>query len=206
MYTAFIHPTPLWTVGWIVDLDFYWQLNFDKEVTRRALATDIRKKKRISLDAIKIVAVAVNMVAALCTWDHNSLDLSKYPVLFNVCNNLLVGDWLNFKCKTSLLGRAVGRYLIGLLMGTQLGIQAQWDPASDQPELGAVKARCLHSLSTSSDLLTACPSLKSCRVFKPSSTLVGTISDILLMSDWKDPLTVRKLEPRTHGSIISSTS
>ena len=72
-----------------------------------------------------MVAVTINMAAALCTCDHDGLDLSDHPVLLNVCDNLSAGDWLNFKCKTSLLGRAVGRYLIGMLMGTQLGIQAQ---------------------------------------------------------------------------------
>ena len=91
-YTAFAHATPLGAVGWSTDLGFRWQLKFEQEVTRRASATDVRKKRRIPLDAIKMVAVTANMATTLCTYNHGGLNLSNHPILLNVCNNLLVGE------------------------------------------------------------------------------------------------------------------
>ena len=162
------------------------------------------KKDRIPLDALKMAALTINMAAAIATCAHDGRDLSDHPVLCNACDGLSASDWLNFKCKTSLIGRTVGRFFIGLLMGTSLGIQAQGDPSLVQLELDRMGAGSFHRLHAP-DYLTNCPHLKPCRLFQLSSTLRGTILEILLMSVWKDPLTVRKLQPQTHSSIIFST-
>ena len=165
-YTAFAHATPQGAIGWSKNLGFYWRLDFGKEVTRRASNTDVRKKDRIPLDALKMAALTINMAAAIATCAHDGQDLSDHPVLCNACDGLSASDWLNFKCKTSLIGRMVGRFFIGLLMGTSLGMQAQGDPSLVQLELDKMGARSFHCLHAP-DSLTNCPHLKLCRLFQP---------------------------------------
>jgi hypothetical protein len=98
----------------------------------------------------------------------------------------------------------LGKNIIGLLMGTNLGIQAKWLST----ELNVIA----HDISRMEDadgnydysqLIVDHPSLKTCRQFQPSPILLGMISDVLLNNASPDPLTIRRLKPHNLGSFIS---
>ena len=204
-YVACASATPTVAEGWSVDLGYYWRLDFDAEITRRATGTDVSKRERIPINALKMVALTLNIAAAICACDQDEKDLDGYPVLMNVCDDLSAGAWLNFRCKTSLMGRAMGRVLIGLLMGTNLGIQGDKAPDGAFKDQDAVKELARGQLSSHNTFLTHLPNRSSLRTFQPSSILLGMIWETLLRADWKCPLTVGKLGPQTLGSITSST-
>ena len=49
-----------------------------------------------------------------------------FPFFWDLCDNMSSTTWANKNCKYSLIGRRLARFFIGLLMGTNIGIQAEW--------------------------------------------------------------------------------
>ena len=163
----------------------------------------------VSINVLELTCVIINMAASIFACHHDGVDLSSYPVLLNWCNNTAACAWVSYRCKESLIGRRLARLLIGLTMGTSLGIQANWistvdnDLADDISRLTLPVGRedfdYTHFLSTH-------PSLSLCRLFSPSQTLLGMIWDVLLYKKSPDPLTVRTIEPNALGYFISCDS
>ena len=95
---------------------------------------------------------------------------------------------------------------LGLLMSTNLGIQAKWL----ETELNKL-ADDISRLEDDdhnydySRLILDHPCLANCRQFQPSDTLLSMISDVLLYNGSPDPLIIRKLAPLALGSHTSSS-
>ena len=90
-------------------------------------------------------------------------------------------------------------------MSTKLGIQAKRLPTG----LNKIADDISRLRNTADDydysqLLVDHPSLKTCRHFQPSDTLLGMIWEILRNNNSPDPLILRELKPAALGSIISS--
>ena len=105
-----------------------------------------------------------------------------------------------------MIGRALGRIFLGLLMSTKLGIQAKW-LETELNKLADDISRLKdddHNYDYSR-LIIDHPCLANCRQFQPSNILLSMISEVLLNNASPDPLIVRKLEPRALGSHISSS-
>ena len=137
----------------------------------------------------------------------DGISLEDFPLVLNWCDNTAACSWVNKKCKDSLIGRALGRLFVGLLMGTKLGIQAEWLPtdlnkiADDISRLKGEGGDYDYS-----QLLIDHPSLRACRQFQPSDILLTKIWDVVLRNEVPDPLMIRELRPHALGSIISLDS
>ena len=191
--------------GWSTDLRYWWHLPFDEEWVRRAHLPNNKTGKYISMNVLEMVIVVINLAAAIFFCDSDKIDLSRYPVLRSWCDNTSACSWVNYRCKESMIGRELGKLFIGLLMSTNLGIQAEWlstDHNVVSDDISRVKENGDGNFDYT-ELLTAHPSLKTCRQFQPSQQLLGIISDILLNKGSADPLMIRKLKPQTLGSVIS---
>ena len=154
-----------------------------------------------------MAAIIINFAAAIVACDHDGIDLSTFPVLMNGCDNTAACAWIMKKCKTSLAGRALGRLFMGLLMSTNIGIQTEWlstDANFIADDISRLKKE--QGFFDYASLLKKYPSLRFCREFKPSSTLLGMISDCLLSNASPDPLTLARSTPNSLGSITSSSS
>ena len=193
--------------GWSINLSFWWHLEFPADIVERAYLPNGKDKRYVSINVLEMVCVIVNFAAAIHCCHVDGVDLSNYPGLLNWCDNTSACAWINCRCKTSLLGRKLALLFLGLLMGTDLGIQAEWLPtalnviADDISRLTDERGYYDYA-----QLLTDHPSLASCRKFQPSPTLLGMIWDVLRKNVSPDPLTVRKLSPLTLGSVTSSDS
>ena len=193
--------------GWSIDLSFWWHLTFPEDIIARAHLPNGKDKRYVSINVLEMVCVIVNFAAAIHCCHVDGIDLSNYPGILNWCDNTSACAWINCKCKTSLLGRNLALIFLGLLMGTNLGIQAEWLPTALN-----VIADDISRLTDDNgyydyaQLLTDHPALASCRKFQPSPTLLGMIWDVLQKNVSPDPLTVRKLSPLALGSLISSRS
>ncbi len=89
-------------------------------------------------------------------------------------------------------------------MSTQIGMSADWLP-TEWNVIADDISRFKHKQAgyDYSQLLCDHPSLKPCRHFQPSDLLLGKLWDILRNNDSLDLLILRKVEPRTLGSVIS---
>lgn len=194
--------------GYSADLRFMWYLRYPDEVVSRALLPNNKSGKYISINCLEMLCIVVNFSACIYACWYDGVDMSCFPVLLNWCDNVSAGSWVNTRCKSSLLGRALGRLFCGLLMGSPLAIQAEWLATSLN-----VVADDISRLKTNenvvvdySEVLLSHPVLHSCRIFQPSDFLLTTLWDLLLNSASPDPLAVARLAPETLGSFISLDS
>ncbi len=190
--------------GWSTDLKFWWYLEYPAEVVERATLANNKGGKYISINVLKMACIIVNYAAAIYTCYHNGIDLSHLPTTLNWCNNTSACSWINTRCKESLIGRTLGRFFCGMIMGSALGQDA--DYISTHPNMVADDILRLKRSSDGqydhSKLLADYPLLCSCRTFQPSKSLLTTLWDIMLNSASPDPLTIRQLKPETLGSFI----
>ena len=160
----------------------------------------------VSINVLELTCVIVNMAASIFACHHDGVDMSSYPVLLNWCDNTAACAWVSYRCKESLIGRRLARLLIGLIMGTSLGIQAEWISTFDNVIADDVSRLTLPIGRQDFDytqFLSTQPSLSSCRIFLPSQTLLGMIWDVLLHKKSPDPLTVRAITPTALGRFTS---
>ena len=193
--------------GWSTSLRFWWHIEWLVEVQRRARLPNNKTKELISINVLEMVCVIINLAAAIHVCWLDGIDLSAFPLLANDCDNKTACSWVNSHCKTSLIGRELGRLFIGLLMGTKLGIQAEWLSSLENKIADEISR--LYTKEGEYDysqLLTDYPVLSSCRRFQPSDTLLGMIWDVLLKNASPDPLILARLEPSALGSITSTGS
>ena len=161
---------------------------------------------------IGVFCVNVNFAAAICALaaGHATVD-DVYLVLLNWCDNKSACAWVNYKCKESLIGRRLALVFMGLLLNSNLGIQAEY--LNTHENFIADEISRLRRLTTKdsfnfdyAELLSTYPQqLTGCKQFFPSKLLLSTLYDVLLNNASPDPLIVRKLEPRALGSHISSS-
>ena len=180
---------------------------FPDEVIRRAYLPNGKTKLYISINVLEMVCVIINFAGAIFACWHDNIDLSNFPILLNWCDNTASCSWVNKKCKDSLIGRALGRFFCGLLLSTNIGIQAEWlstvlNIVAD--DISRVKLAC-NDVYDYSQLFIDHPQLRTCRQFQPSNTLLTAIWNMLLNKDCPDPSTVKMLKPETLGSFISSS-
>ena len=152
-----------------------------------------------------MICVIVNMAAAISTCAHDDNDLGSCTVLLNWCKNTATCTWVNKKCKHNIIGQQVGCLCIGLLMGTNIDIQAEWIST----HLNVI-ADDISRLKDENDgdfdyakLKETYPILIPCRQFQPSTTLLTMIWDVLLNKSYPDLLIVRELKPSALGQFIS---
>ena len=69
----------------------------------------------------------VNLAAAICVLEagHVAID-DVYPVLLNWFGNITACTWVNYKCKELLIGRRLALVFVGLLLNSNMEIQAEY--------------------------------------------------------------------------------
>ena len=192
--------------GWSIDLLFWWHLEYSAEVQRRARLPNNKCGTYISINVLEMVCVVINFAAVIYFCEVDGIDLSNHPLIHNWCDNTSACAWANSKCKNSMIGRALGRMFLGLLMSTKLGIQAKW-LATELNKLADDISRLEdddHNYDYSR-LVFDHPCLANCRQFQPSNILLSMISEVLLNNASPDPLIIRKLAPLALGSHTSSS-
>jgi hypothetical protein len=192
--------------GWSTDLTFWWHVVYPAEVLRRARLKNNKQGKLVSINVLEMVCVVINIAAVIHVCHVDGIDLSQHPVLLNWCDSSSACCWVNHKCKYSLIGRRLGRLFVGMLMGTKIGVQAEW--ISTHLNFIADDISRLQDENEDGDfdysqLIKTYPILRACRQFQPSDTLLGIIWEIVLNNASPDPLTIMQLEPAALGQIIS---
>ena len=192
--------------GWSTDLKFWWYLEYPPEVVCRAMQKNNKHGTYISINSLEMLCVLVNYVAALHICWLDGIDLTHAPTIRNWCDNTSACSWINTRCKESLIGRALGRFFCGLLMGSNLGLSTTWLSTHDNVVADAIsRHKCLSDDDSYdfSALLTNHPSLHSCRRFQPTRLLLSMLWEILLNNDSPAVLMLRQLKPENLGSVIS---
>jgi hypothetical protein len=114
--------------GYSVTLKFWWHLNFPKEVVERTLLhlKDISDKNFISINCLEYVTIIIDYCAALTSLASNKINNDPHPVVMCVTNNTSALNWTLHTSKKLVIGRALARLFCGLLIGSDMGINAKW--------------------------------------------------------------------------------
>ena len=78
---------------------------------RRARLPNNKFGEYISINVLETVCVVINFAASIYFCNIDGLDLDTFLVLLNWRNSTSACSWVDWKCKNSLIGRALGRLL-----------------------------------------------------------------------------------------------
>jgi hypothetical protein len=108
-------------------------------------------------------------------------------VVLCVMDNISAKNWTMHTSKKSIIGHALTRFFCGLLIGSDVGIDAKWISTlanSIADKISRIKKSANNFSSFQYDfskLQQDHAEMKHCRFFQPSQELLSMIWDILLM-------------------------
>ncbi len=114
--------------GYSTTLKYWWHLLFPKEVVKRTLLhlKDNSNKMLISINCLKYVTIIVNYCASLVVFASCKINDDPHPVVLCVTDNTSALNWTLHTSKKLTIGRALARFICGLLIGLDVGINAKW--------------------------------------------------------------------------------
>ncbi len=196
--------------GFSVGLKFWWHLPFPEEVVKRTLLhmKDDSSNEFISINALEFITIILNYAAAITVFAIDKLTDDPFPVLLGVTDNTSALNWVNHACKGSPLGRALARLFVGLLITSNIGINAKWISTTENKiadEISRLK-KLLGANSSSpsfdySSLQSRFPLLQNCRFWAPSQRLLSMIWNIVLTRKSPDLNEVMSLTPNDLGKL-----
>jgi len=80
----------------------------------------------ISINCLEYVTIIVNYCAAISVFAEDNITIDPHPVVLCVTDNISAKNWTVHTSKKSLIGRALARFFCGLLIGSNVGINATW--------------------------------------------------------------------------------
>ena len=200
--------------GYSITLKFWWHFTFPSDVVERTLLhlKNNSNESFISINCLEYFTIIVNYCASLVVFASRKINDDPHPVVLCVTDNTSALNWTLHTSKKSRIGRALARFFCGLLIGSNVGVNAKW--ISTVENIIADKISRLKKL-TSTDS-TSHPShntydyaklqqehkeLKACNSFQPSHKLVSLLLEILLTGNCPDLKQILKLRPQDLGKL-----
>lgn len=198
--------------GYSLGLRFWWHLSFPDSIIQRTLLflPDDSSGQLISINALEFATIILNYCAALTVYQSENPTDDPFPVVLAITDNTSAMNWINHACKRSPIGKALGRFFVGLLMHSRVGINSEWI-STDENEIADEISR-LKRASTStnidayfdySTLPQRFPALAHCRRWEPSQALVSTIWSILLYRRYPTLEQTATLKHNGLGRVIT---
>jgi hypothetical protein len=143
-------------------------------------------KKFISIKCLEYVTIIINYCAAITAMLKSQITTDTHPVVLCVMDNISAENRTMHTSKKSIIGCAVARFFCGLLIGSDIGMNATWistlascivDKVSRIKRSANIPSSFQYDFSKLQQDHTE---LKHCRVFQPSEELLSMIWNILL--------------------------
>lgn len=201
--------------GYCTELKFWWHLAFPPEIVHRTLIhlRDDSAGNLISINALEFVTVILNYCATRSIISESNLFADDpFPVILCMTDNTSALNWVNHRCKGSLLGRALGRLFVGLLMDSPLGINAAWINTHDNEVADGLS----RYKSCSENVANGYPTfdysllkqkykktLSECRLWLPSSRLISLVYTVLTTRQSPSLKELRSFKPQDLGRLTT---
>jgi hypothetical protein len=165
----------------------------------------------ISINVLEFVTVIINYCAALHIVQTSHITDDPSPVLLNVTDNTSALNWTLHSCKTSKIGRMLGRFFCSLLINAPLGINSEWISTTENEiadDISRLKKESTHNNSQIpyfdySTLQQKYPELKHCSFFQIEPEIISLIWDIVLNGKWPNHKNIQALKQKALGKLIS---
>jgi hypothetical protein len=152
------------------------------------------------------VTIIINYCAAITALLERQVTIDPHPVVLCVTNNISAKNWTLHTSKKSIIGRALARFFCGLLIGSDVGINAKWISTAANKiadEILRIK-KSNTPLSFHYDITKLQQDhaeLKNCCFFQPSPELLSMIWAILLTQKSPDSNKVLLLKRNGLGRL-----
>ena len=200
--------------GYSITLGFWWHLSFPENIVGRTLLhlKDNSDKRFISINCLEYVTIILNYCASLVTFASKKINDDPYPVVLCVTDNTSALNWTLHTSKKSSIGRALARFFCGLLIGSNVGVNAKWistienviaDKISRLKAIVGTNPESSSSVNTYdyANLQQEHVELKACASFQPSHRLLSLIWEILLTQKCPDLKQILSLKPQDLGKL-----
>ena len=108
-------------------LRVWWYISFLDEIVQQTLLhlKNNDDKTLVSINCLEYVTIIINNCAALTAFE-SEITINPHLVVICVTDNISAKNWTMHTCKKSIIGRACARFFCGLLIGSNIGINAKW--------------------------------------------------------------------------------
>ena len=193
--------------GFSLECRFWWYLEWSPEIRQRTIRFRHNNAdgKLISINVLEYASVIINFAAMTLYFQQNQDPSNPFPLALLFADNVSAEIWALKGCKSSLLGRALGRLLCALLINNPLGLSTarigtKENEIADQ--ISRLKSE-KDSLSFFCTLVQSHPQLRGCRRFLPSKELLSGITEALLTGKLADPLALNRTILSNPGHFTS---
>jgi hypothetical protein len=200
--------------GYSLELKFWWHIDFPIEIVERTLLhiPDESDVRFISINCLEYFTIIINYCAAKVYFATVLEGNDPYPIVLCVTDNTSAKKWTTHTSKKSLASRALARFFCGLLIGSNVGINATWistkaNELADKISRLKKEANSNNSSSTPtfdySKLQQDHPELKACASFHPSQLLISFLWEVMLSRKCPDLNKILQLEPQDLGKLCT---
>ena len=191
--------------GYSTTLRVWWYIPFPDEIVHRTLLhmKNNENETFISINCLEYVTIIINYCAAIYAFAKNDITTDPHPVVLCVTDNVSAKNWTVHTSKKSIIGRALARFFCGLLIGSDVGINAKWISTHANKiadDISRLKKSATNPFSFQYDfskLQQDHAELKHCHFFQPSQELLSMIWDILLTR--RSPALNKVLQLKQNG-------
>ncbi len=195
--------------GYSTTLRVWWYISFPNEIVQRTLLhlKNNESENFISINCLEYVTIIINNCAAITALLKSQITTNPHPVVLCVTDNTSAKNWTMHTSKKSIIGRALARFFCGLLIGSDIGINAKWISTAANKiadEISRIKKSANNPSSFKynfSKLQQDHAESKHCRFFQLSQELLSMIWDILLMQNLPDLSKVLQLKQSGLGRL-----
>ncbi len=170
--------------GYSTTLQDWWYLSFLDEIVQRTLfhLKDNKGETFISINCLEYVTIIINYCAAITALLGRDITNDSHPVVLCVTDNVSAKNWTMHTCKKSIIGQVLARFFCGLLIGSNVGINAKWISTAANKTADNISRIKKSDTSTASSfhydfskLQQNYGELKHCHFFQPSPELLLVI-------------------------------
>jgi hypothetical protein len=196
--------------GYSTDLHFWWFVPFPNEIIARTLMhlKNNSEQNFISINVLEYVTVILNYCGALTAYLEDTMNEDPHPVVLCVTDNISAKKWTTHTCKKSIIGGALARLFCGLMIGSQVGINAKWISTTANKIADKISRLKISHTSTASlfcydfsKLKQAHVGLKHCCFYHPSQELLTLIWETVLTRKSPDLESIQALRQNGLGRL-----
>ncbi len=196
--------------GYSIKLKFWWHLSFPKAIVERTLLylKNNKDERFILINCLEYFTIIMNSCASLLVFETWKITNDPHPVVLCVTDNTSVLNWILHTSKKSIIGRALARFFCGLLIGSNIGVNAKWISTIENVIAVKILRFKTTNLEPSSiptysyaDLQQEHKELKVCSFFQPSPKLVLLLWEIMLTGKCPDLSLILSLKPQDLGKL-----
>jgi hypothetical protein len=170
--------------GYSIDLHFWWFVPFPDKIVAKTLLhlKNDSEQNFVLINVLEYVTVILNYYGTLTAYLEYGPIKDPHQMVLCITDNISAKNWTTHTCKKSIIGQALACFFCGLMISSQVGINAKWiSTTANKIADKILRLKKSHTSTASlfcndfSKLKQDHADLKQCRVYHPSQKLLSLI-------------------------------